>query len=83
MSAAIEQHYTPREVAELWGVSVKTVCRLFEDEPGTLKISMPRLLARKRAPQVSLRIPASALARVHDQQSRRPVEVQRTGRRVK
>jgi len=85
MGEAQEQHYTPRQVAEMWGISELTVRRLFEDDPSVAKISMPRLLKqRERAPRVSLRIPLSALERVHAQQTRRPrLEVQRRRRGVK
>jgi hypothetical protein len=68
---ATEKHYTPKEIAALWGISDSTVRRLFEDAPGVLKICMPTLLRnhRKHKPHVSLHIPASVLARVHDQQA--------------
>ena len=65
-----EHHYTPEQVAEMWGLSKTTVRRLFEDDPGVLKICMRRLLInRKHKPHVSLRIPASALERIHSQQA--------------
>lgn len=53
-------------------MSADTVRRLFEDAPGVLKISMPRLLKnqRKHQPHVLLRIPQSALEQVHTQQTR-------------
>lgn len=79
---ATEQHYTPQQVATMWGISADTVRRLFEDDPAVLKISMPNLLVRKRRPKISLRIPASALARVHHQQTRGPVEIKRGRRSV-
>ena len=82
---ATEQHYTTRQVAELWAISEKTARRLFEDDPAVIKISMPRVgrAERKRKPAVSLRIPASALERVHGQQTRAPrLEVQRRRRGV-
>src|SRR5664280_2659572 len=70
MLEQIEQHYTPRQIADLWSVSEATVRRLFEDDPAVLKISMPHLLQnRRRKPRVSLRIPASAMERVHAQQT--------------
>jgi hypothetical protein len=71
MSAqATERHYTTQEVAEMWGVSTATVRRLFEDAPGVLQISFPRVVkGRKHRPHVLLRIPESVVARLHDQQS--------------
>lgn len=66
---ATEQHYSAAEIAALWGVSEATVRRIFEDQPGVLKISMPRLTKseRKQKPHVRLSIPASVLERVHEQ----------------
>ena len=72
LSLATERHYTVQEVAEMWAMSPQTICRIFEDEPGILKVSFPRLSRKqaKRTPRVSLRIPASVLARVHEHRSR-------------
>ena len=67
---ATEKHYTVSEVAEMWGIGTSTVKRLFEDTPGVLRISQPVLLNRRRAPKVTLRIPASLLERTHEQWSR-------------
>ena len=55
-----ERHYTPSELAELWGVSVDWVRRRFRDEQGVLKIGTLR---------VRLRIPESVAARVHGELS--------------
>ena len=68
---ATEQHFTVKQVAQLWNVSQATVRRLFEDDPGVLKISMPSLLnrPRKHKPHVRLSIPASSLERIHHQQA--------------
>jgi len=65
MSPAVEKHFTIRELAELWGVSVETVRRIFEDNPGVLKISHPVKLVRRRKPRVTLRIPISVAERAH------------------
>jgi hypothetical protein len=64
MSAAHELHYTPREVAQMWGWSVKTVIRRFRDEPGVLKIERPETRCRRRYTQIT--IPESVLIRVHE-----------------
>lgn len=69
LTPATEKHYTPQEVAELWGYSEQTIIRIFQDEEGVLKLSLPRGITGKRAPRVSLRIPASVLKRVHEQRS--------------
>ena len=70
MTASIEKHFTVKEVAESWGIGENTVRRLFEDMPGVLRISQPTVMKRKRAPRVTLRIPASLLDRAHQQWSR-------------
>lgn len=83
--AATEQHYSVREVAEMWHISEATVRRMFQNEPGVLPISMPQLVRnRKHRPHVLLRIPASVLARVHQDRSRGfGLEVQPRRGRVK
>lgn len=42
-----ERHYTPAEIAQLWGMSKDSVRRLFKNEPGVLAIS-PRQRRGKR-----------------------------------
>lgn len=69
LTLATETHYTPQQVAEMWGISEATVIRIFQDEEGVLKLSLSRGLTGRRAPRVSLRIPASVLERVHEQRS--------------
>ena len=36
-SVAFEKHYCVSEVAELWGLSERTIRRIFTDEPGVIK----------------------------------------------
>lgn len=60
---AFERHYCLRELAELWGLSVDTVRRLFETEPGVLRISVG--YRRGREHRTTFRIPESVAARVH------------------
>lgn len=67
-NSAGERHYTPQEVANLWGLSPKTVTRLFENEPGVLVVALPRLRSSKR--HRTLRIPHSVLERVHRKQEK-------------
>jgi hypothetical protein len=62
-----EKHYTPQELAELWGVSVQTVRELFKDEEGVLKIGSNG--TRTRRGYKTLRIPESVAERVHAQLS--------------
>ena len=56
------KHYSPSEIAELWGLSVDNVRRLFANEPGVLQISNPR---RGRRNYATMRIPEMVAMRVH------------------
>ena len=58
-----ERHYSPSELAELWGLSSDTIRRLFQDEPGIVTIG-GRNPRRKRR-YVTLRIPQSVAARFY------------------
>lgn len=69
-SAAEERHYTPKEVAKLWGISVSTATRILERTEGVLRISIPTKLVRTRRPRTLLRCPASVLERLHQDRSR-------------
>ena len=68
MVTEIEKHYTVKEIAEAWKVCDNTVIALFRDQPGVLKLSR-RTLTRRKRQHVTLRIPASVLARVHNERS--------------
>ena len=51
-SIALERHYTVPEVAELWGMSEKSVRRLFAEESGVLRCgARPKLLKEARVLQ--------------------------------
>jgi len=56
------KHYSMDELAELWGVSVDSIRRIFRDEPGVLKIGEN---GPKRRRHLTLRIPESVVERVH------------------
>lgn len=58
-----EKHYTPQDLAELWGVSVQTIREIFQREEGVLKIGRDGTRARRR--YKTLRIPYSVAERVH------------------
>lgn len=61
---AFERHYTPKELAQLWNRDEDTIRRLFRHEPGVLCLeSMNRRKGSRR--YVSLSIPESVVARVH------------------
>jgi hypothetical protein len=59
-----ERHYTPKELAELWRLDESTVRRMFQDEPGVLKIGSTG--RRHKRDYVTLRIPASTAARFYE-----------------
>ena len=69
-SQASERHYSVAEVAEMWNLSVNTVRRIFENEPGVLAIGEPRPKYGRRRGKVTLRIPQSVLQRVHRRRSK-------------
>jgi hypothetical protein len=58
-----ERHFTPKELAELWHLDESTIRRLFQDEPGVLKIG--QVGRRGKRVYVTLRIPASTAARFY------------------
>lgn len=58
-----EKHYTPDDLAELWGVSTETIRSIFRDEQGVLKIGSTG--AKYKRGYITLRIPKSVAERVH------------------
>jgi hypothetical protein len=58
-----EEHLAPGALAKPWGVSVDTIIRRFEDEPGVLKIGSSGGRGKRR--KLTLRIPVSVAARVY------------------
>jgi hypothetical protein len=60
--SALENHYTPKELASRWNVSVDTIREIFKDEPGVIKIKRPQTLHKRG--YTSLRIPESVVMRV-------------------
>ena len=60
---ALEKHYKAIELAELWGMSVKLVRKIFTAEPGVLKIERPEL--RNKRGYCSIYIPESVAVSVH------------------
>ncbi len=61
--AALERHFTAKQIAEAWGLSERTIRDLFRDEPGVLKIGAAG--RRLKRDYVSIRIPETVLARVY------------------
>ncbi|RRA48461.1 hypothetical protein D1Y84_09335 [Acidipila sp. EB88] len=60
---ALEQHYTPKEIAEVWNLNEKTVRSLFADEANVVRIV--RQETRGKRGYCSLRIPKSVVMSVH------------------
>ena len=59
-----EHHYSPAQIAELWSLSVDTVRKIFENEPGVLVIEGSVGRYRRRRYR-TLRIPENVVERVH------------------
>jgi hypothetical protein len=59
-----EKHYTPTELAVLWGLHGKTVRELFKAEQGVIVLGNTKT-TRYRKAYTTLRIPASVAERVH------------------
>lgn len=57
MTTAFERHFRVKELAELWGMSSKTIIRIFSGEPGVLRPS---------GPGSTISIPESVALRVHE-----------------
>ena len=60
---AFEKHYCVSEVSELWGLSERTIRRIFTDEPGVIKWENGE--TRFKRGYTTLRIPESVVQRVH------------------
>lgn len=60
---ALEKHYSVSDLAQLWGLSERTIRRMFFDEPGVVKWGHEE--RRFRRGYTTLRIPESVVQRVH------------------
>jgi hypothetical protein len=70
-SFAFEKHFRVRELAGLWGLSAKTVTRIFADEGGVIRIANDGAGKRKYA---TLSIPESVALRVHERLGNQPLQ---------
>ena len=70
LGTATQKHFSPDQIAEMWGLSRDSAIRLFEHEPGVLIIAKPAAKYRRR--YRTFRIPESVLARVHERMISRP-----------
>jgi hypothetical protein len=64
LTIAIERHFTPFELGQLWQLDSDTVRALFAGEPGVLRIDWPEAMRKWR--YASLRIPESIAVRIHE-----------------
>jgi AraC-like DNA-binding protein len=60
---AMERHYSVEEIGDHWGLSPRTVRRMFENESGIIVFGNAGSLKKRR--YITLRIPESVLVRVH------------------
>lgn len=62
-----EKHYTPTQIAELWGMADSTIRRLFQNEPGVIWMGEPSRRVGKTLKRAywTMRIPESVVERVH------------------
>lgn len=63
------RHFTAAELAEIWKLDETTIRRLFQDEPGVLKIGKSNRRDGKRD-YITLRIPEAVAVRVYEQRSK-------------
>ncbi len=68
---ADERHYSPKELADAWGLSPDTIRELFENEPDVMVIGDKRGTRRKRRYR-TMKIPQSVAVRVHRRLSAKP-----------
>ena len=64
-----ERHFTPRELARIWQLDETTIRRIFQDQPGVMKIGKANRRDGKRD-YVTLRIPESIAAEVYRERCR-------------
>ena len=64
---AMEPHFTLKEIAKAWGISVRSARRIFRDVPGVSDVCNRHSLTSRA--YTILRIPASVAARVHEKRS--------------
>jgi len=62
---AAEKHYSVSELANLWGLSERTIRRMFENEPGVLCWGSSE--SRNKRGYKTLRVPRTVMLRVHRQ----------------
>jgi hypothetical protein len=69
---SVDPHYSAQFYAELWGISVSTVVRWFQDLEGVLRLSEPSKNGKRS--RVELRIPFSLAMRKYREKTRTGLE---------
>jgi hypothetical protein len=69
------RHYSPAELGQLWSLSVETIRRMFEREPGVLIFENPDKGSERR--RRTMRIPESVAERVYRRLSTRQFDRRR------
>lgn len=70
---ALERHFTTKQLGCLWSMDESTIRRMFQDEPGVLKInSLAKPDGKPKRSYVTLKIPESVVRRVHRQRTAGP-----------
>ena len=75
-SFAFEKHYRVKELAGIWGLSAKTVARMFAEEDGVIRVANDGTGKRKYA---TLSIPESVALRVHERLGNQPFQATLAG----
>ena len=75
-SFAFEKHYRVKELAGIWGLSAKTVTRMFAEEDGVIRVANAGTGKRKYA---TLSIPESVALRVHERLGNQPFQATLAG----
>ena len=57
-----EKHYSPQQIAALWGRSGRFIRELFQDEPGVQRVDRPEKMHKRR--YSSIRVTESVMVRV-------------------
>ncbi len=63
--ASREKHYSIHEISKLWGLSEKTIRRIFQNERGVVELGTEE--SRSKRAYITRRIPESVMRRVHRQ----------------
>lgn len=63
-----ERHFTPQELAEIWRLDETTIRRIFQDEPGVMRIGKAN--PRGKRGYITMRIPEHVVAKVYRERTK-------------